>query len=141
MGESHWGTTPKRSIAAESERRGSAEVVEGCRRLLRGQAVDDDLLVALAGPAASEFLGGAERDDDYWLRVWGARGLLWQWDPCALPEVEAALGDPSWRVREMALLVVKRNGVNELRGAVASLQRDPVPRVRTAATKALLALG
>jgi len=141
VADSPWGTTPRRSIDAERERRGAADVVEGCRRLLRGEPADDDLLLALAGPAATPFLGGARRDDDYWPRVWGARGLLWQWDPAALPEITAALGDPSWRVREMALLVVKRNRLQEVLAQVEPLQHDPVPRVRTAADKAVAALS
>jgi len=141
VADSHWGTTPRRSIEVECERRGRDDVVDGCRRLLRGEPVDPALLTALAGPASAPFLGGQPRDDDYWLRLWGARGLLWQWDPAALPEIGTALGDNHWRVREMGLLVVKRHRLDALLESVEALQHDPVPRVRTAAAKALVTLS
>ena len=132
--------TPQQSIEGECTRRGRAAVIEGCRELLRGEPVDPDLLVSLGGPAASKFLDGAEHDDTYWLRVWGARGLLWAWDASAIPEVVLAVGDESWRVREMGLKVIARHSIGDLVTEVAAARRDPVPRVRQAADRALEAL-
>jgi len=65
----------------------------------------------------------------YWLRVWGARGLLWAWDDAAAPATIAALDDDAWRVREMAAKVVGRHLVDDAIPALEQLRDDPVPRV------------
>lgn len=132
--------TPRQSIERECARRGRADVVAGCRALVRGETVDPDLLIALAGPGARKFLDGADHDDTYWLRVWGTRGLLWNWDDAATAEVRLALTDDAWRVREMALKVIARQRLGELVTAVADARTDPVPRVRHAADRALTLL-
>jgi HEAT repeat protein len=121
-------------------RRGRASVVAGCADLLLGGDVDADLLRALAGPAARPFLSSEPRADEYWLRVWGARGLLWAWDDSATQALRVALGDEAWRVREMALKVVARHRVDEVLDDVVPLQEDPVPRVRAAAARAMVRL-
>lgn len=77
----------------------------------------------------------------YWLRVWGARGLLWSWDPPAVDAVRVALTDEAWRVREMAAKVVARHLVDDVQPNVAELVHDPVPRVRAAASRALALLA
>jgi hypothetical protein len=140
-----WGLTPRRSIEAECARRGRGAVTAGCIELLRGRRVDDGLVLALAGPAARGVLDGANGgDDSYWLRVWGARGLLWAWDDTAVPAVPAvveALADGSWRVREMAAKVVARHLVGDALAAVVALTADPTPRVRTAAVRAVTLLA
>jgi HEAT repeats len=133
-----WGP-PRASIEAECTRRGRGEVVDGCVRLLHRDEVDADLLVALAGPGARRF-HGHDRDDDYWLRVWGARGLLWAWEDSAASTIVAAAGDEHWRVREMAAKVVARHHVDEALDAMLALRDDPVPRVRAAAQRAVVAL-
>jgi len=133
-----WGP-PRASIVAECARRGRGEVVDGCVRLLRRDEVDLDLLVALAGPGSRRF-HGQDRDDDYWLRVWGARGLLWAWDDSATAAIVAASADDHWRVREMAAKVVARHHVDEALDAVLALRDDPVPRVRAAAQRAVVEL-
>jgi hypothetical protein len=102
--------------------------------------VDPALLLALAGPGAGTFLDGQPHDDTYWLRVWGARGLLWAWDDSARPAVRQALGDEHWRVREMAAKVVARHELGDTLPVVADLRDDPVPRVRAAATRAVAVL-
>jgi hypothetical protein len=79
-------------------------------------------------------------DDAYWLRVWGARGLLWAWDEAAAGDVRRELDDDSWRVREMALKVIARQRLGECVSAVADARSDPVPRVRKAADRALTVL-
>jgi hypothetical protein len=137
---SEWGVTPRTSIEQQGARRGTAAVVDGCRVLLAGGHVDEALLLALGGPAAAKFLDGADHDDVYWLRVWGARGLLWAWDDSAAPDVRAALADEHWRVREMALKVVARHLVGEAVDGVVPLRDDPVARVRAAAERTLTLL-
>jgi HEAT repeat protein len=132
--------TPQQSIERESARRGRTEVITGCRALVRGEQVDPDLLVALGGPAARKFLDGAVHDDTYWLRVWGARGLLWVWDDTAKADIILAIRDPAWRVREMGLKVVARHLMGDLVSEVAEARHDPVPRVRQAADRALTVL-
>jgi hypothetical protein len=136
-----WGTSPRESIAAECARRGKDAVVAGCIELVRGEQSDPDLLRALAGPGVEKFYDGAEHEDDYWLRVWGLRGLLWSWDPRAAGTVCAAMADEHWRVREMAAKVAARHLVDEATTALADLRDDSVPRVRAAAERALVRLA
>jgi len=52
-----------------------------------------------------------------------------------------ALNDDAWRVREMALRVVARHRLDDALTTVADLQEDPVPRVRAAASRALVRLS
>jgi hypothetical protein len=138
---SYWGRTPRESIAAECARRGRKAVVAGCARLVMGEDVDTRLVTALAGPAARRVLDGDSRADlRYWLRVWGARGLLWEWDDSAAPALAVALRDPAWRVREMAAKVVARHLLGDALPEVAALRADPVPRVRAAASRAVVLL-
>jgi HEAT repeat protein len=107
-----------------------------------GKGVDARLVLALAGPAARTVLDGESRADlSYWLRVWGARGLLWEWDESAAPALAAALADPAWRVREMAAKVVARHLLGDALAGVSILRDDPVPRVRAAATRAVVRLS
>jgi hypothetical protein len=132
--------TPRQSIAAECARRGRRAVIEGCARLVRGDRTDTALIRALGGPAADKFFDGAEHHDVYWFRVWGARGLLWEWDDSAADTLLVALRDESWRVREMALRVTTRHLVGDALDSAAALRDDPVPRVREAARRAVVAL-
>jgi hypothetical protein len=133
--------TPQQSVQLECARRGTAQVVAGCVGLLAGGDADYGLVYAIGGPAADPVLGPhPRRDQRYFLRVWGARALLYAWDDGA-PEVAAAaliaaLGDESWRVREMAAKVVARRQLGDALNAVAGLSSDPVPRVRAAAGRA-----
>jgi HEAT repeat protein len=134
-----WGTTPRASIEAECARRGREQVVLGCRALLAGGEADAELVAALAGPTAPRLLE-PDRGDRYWLRVWGARGLLWAWDDSAAPDICAALRDDAWRVREMALKVIARNHVDACLEELLAVREDDVRRVRAAAASALVAL-
>jgi hypothetical protein len=144
---SGWGT-PRESIRRECARRGADQVVAGCATLLSGQDADDDLVVALGGPHGRAVLDtGPAPAHHYWLRVWGARGLLQAWDlasaagqQAAVPALLAGLADEAWRVREMSAKVVARHQVDPALAAVAELQHDRVPRVRAAAGRALAAL-
>jgi HEAT repeat protein len=137
-----WGLTPQEAVAAECDRRGREAVIRGCIDLLEGRAVDDALIIALAGPAAEFVLSGREGGrGGYWPRVWAARGLLHAWGPSAGPAIARATADESWRVREMAAKVVARHQVEDALTEVAAMLDDPVRRVRTAAERALIALS
>jgi hypothetical protein len=136
-----WGMTPRQSIDAECERRGTAGVVAGCLDVLEGGDVDDALLLALAGPHANYVLSGGEGGKQgYWPRVWATRGLLYAWEERAAPAVVRAMQDESWRVREMAAKVVARHRLGDALGAVVELRGDAVPRVRRAAERAVMVL-
>lgn len=112
----------------------------GCIELLNGNDADADLILALGGPPARWVVTGEPPGPSYWLRVWATRGLLWTWEDVALPSLLRALKDEAWRVREMALKVVARHRLDDALAAVANLQDDPVPRVRAAASRALVRL-
>jgi HEAT repeat protein len=138
---SFWELTPKQSVEAECARRGPARVVDGCVELLGRRDADDALILALGGPPARSVLDtGPAPVHLYWLRVWGARGLLYAWGDSAGPAVVAALADEHWRVREMAAKVVARRLIGEAIDAVAGLTSDEVPRVRQAAQRAVTLL-
>jgi hypothetical protein len=133
-------SSPRARIDAERARVGDRAFVGGCLALLSGDEVDVTLLRALGGPAAERFIADPARDDDYWLRVWAARGLLWCADATAQPAVAGALRDEHWRVREMALKVIARQHWGDLVDAVVPLEGDPVPRVRASAERTLRVL-
>jgi HEAT repeat protein len=128
-----WGLTPRQSIELECCRRGTAEVVAGCVDLLGRRDADDVLIFAIGGPGARSVLDGGQQ---YWLRVWAARALLYAWDDMARGAVLGALADEAWRVREIAAKVVARRLLGETLAAVAELRQDPVGRVRLAAERA-----
>ena len=106
---SHWGMTPRQSVEQACERRGLDSVVSGCIDLLNSKSIDDELILALGGPPAEWVRSGEPSGPAYWLRVWGARGLLYAGDDSARPAVVQALNDEAWRVRDMALKVVARS--------------------------------
>lgn len=136
-----WGTSPRESIEAACERLGKAAVVDGCQSLLAGQRADPELVLALGGRPARWAAGFDEpAGPEYWLRVWGARGLLWAWDDEATPSVIEALGDEAWRVREMGLRVAIKRRVVAAIPAIRRLRKDPNARVRNASERALTKL-
>jgi len=112
-------------------------VVARCVDLLARRDVDDELVFAIGGPAARSILDGGQQ---YWLRVWAMRALLYAWEDTVRPSVQAGLADESWRVREMAARVVARRRLGEALAALAELRHDPVARVRAAAARALAIL-
>lgn len=79
---------------------GRTAVADACMRLVAGQTLDP-LMQAVLGDAHAESWLESEVNA-YWLRVWGLRGLLWNWDARAVSVMRAALSDEAWRVREMA---------------------------------------
>ncbi|HWL38430.1 MAG TPA: hypothetical protein VNQ77_19745 [Frankiaceae bacterium] len=100
--------------------------------MLSGAVPEPWLLDALRGHAGE----GAP----YWRRVWAMRGLLWAYEPSASAAVIAGLSDEAWRVREMAAKVVARHLVGEAFEEVVRRQGDEVPRVRAAASRAVMRL-
>jgi len=133
--------TPRQSIEREAKRSGPDAVVRGCRALVRGEEADPQLVLALGGPHARRVVNAGNPNDDYWLRVWGLRGLLWIWADEASPEIRQALRDPAWRAREMALKVVARHHVDELLDEVTELKNDDVARVRQQAARCEIVLA
>ena len=118
---------------------GELAVVERCVAMLEGNEVDDEFVFVVGGESARSVLYRANHP--YWLRVWGARGLLYAWDPVAVPALAGAVTDESWRVREMVAKVVAKWRLDDAAGAVATLRGDAVPRVRAAAERALRRLA
>jgi HEAT repeat protein len=135
-----WGTTPRQSIEAACRARGADAVIDDCIRLIDGEDADPGLIVALAGPGQERFLDKPEKER-YWLRVWGARGLLWALHEVPVDErveeaVRKALGDGHWRVREMAAKLAARHRIESAQPALAALLADENERVRAAAARA-----
>lgn len=134
------GQTPRQRIDAECAHRGKAAVVAACIALLEGHDVDAELMVALGGSPARWVFSGEPEGPRHWRRVWAARGLLWAWGDEALPALMTALTDDTWRVREMAAKVVARHRLGDALSTVAELRGDPTPRVRAAASRAVVLL-
>ena len=121
---------------------GSQRYTEVCVALLGGAAREDheEELALLAGaswPAARD----TSSWHDYWVRTWGARGLLHVWDGTADGAVVAGLHDEHWRPAEMCLKVTARHVVVGAGPAAADLAGHPVPRVRAQALRALAVVG
>jgi hypothetical protein len=136
-------STPGQRIAAECARGGRQALVAACAALLEARPgeVSDRLITVLGGDSAQYVLdGGAGGRAGYWPRVWGARGLLHEWDPAATAAIIGAAGDEAWRVREMAAKVIARHKAGDALDAVAALRYDPVERVRAAASRAITIL-
>ena len=133
---SNQSTHPRERAEAECERRGRTAFISGCMKLLSGGEADGELIFALGGGPARWAVQGGKAGPDYWLRVWAARGLLYVWDDRAVPVILGALGDPSWRVREMAVRVAAKHTLERAARAVADMHDDPNARVRAAADRA-----
>lgn len=127
-----YGATPRVLLASAARTMGEKQVVAWCCRLILGRERDDDPDLA--------WLGGAEDWPSYWRRVWGVRGLLYVWDADALDAVATALTDEHWRVREMALKVVRAHRLAPVADEAVALRDDKNARVRSAAERALAAL-
>ena len=116
------------------------EAASLCADLLAGAAPGDhlDVLPYLAGRPGAAYPDGGW--PDYWVRVWGARGLLYVWHDTAAGPVLAGLRDEAWRVAEMCLKVSTRRDLPAGDDAVR-LAAHELPRVRAAALRALGAAG
>jgi hypothetical protein len=126
-------------------RLGRPEFTRVCVALLEGAPREDhlDVLPWLTGHDWSE--GEPVRDEgtwpDYWLRTWGARGLLHVWDDAATGAVVAGLSDEHWRPAEMCLKVAARHEVAGAGDGAAALADHELPRVRAAAMRTLAVAG
>jgi hypothetical protein len=78
---------------------------------------------------------------DYWVRTWGARGLLHCWDDAATSAVVAGLADEHYRPAEMCLKVAARHDVAGSGPGAALLTRHDLPRVRANAVRTLGVVG
>ena len=129
---------PVDRISALVELVGADAVVDWCVDLLRGgdpEAAEALPLSWLGGRSATGWT------QDYWPRVWAARGLLHAYRPQAEPAVVAGLSDDSWRVREMCAKVVRAHELGSAADELAPRCADEVPRVRAAAVRAIAVVG
>lgn len=78
---------------------------------------------------------------DYWVRTWGARGLLHVWHDSASAAVVVGLDDEHYRPAEMCLKVAARHEVAGAADGAARLAAHPLPRVRAQAMRALAVVG
>lgn len=132
-------------IVELADRLGTDEFTARCVALLEGAPREQhvDVLPWLTGHDWSD--GEPVRDPtvwkDHWLRTWGARGLLHVWDDRATRAVVAGLGDAEWRPAEMCLKVAAAHDVAGAGDGAAALAGHPLPRVRSAAARALAVVG
>ncbi len=138
---------PRQLVAQAVREHGLEAVVDTCLALLQGETAYDQLPVALTFLGGSGAIGQlsrgdlAERGQDHWPRMWGARALRYVWLPRAEPGVVAALSDPSWRVREMAAKVAGQRQCGTAAEPLESLLSGELPRVQVAAIRALAVVG
>ena len=78
---------------------------------------------------------------DFWVRSWGARGLLHVWHESAGAAVVTGLDDEHYRPAEMCLKVVARHDVAGAGDGAARLVLHSLPRVRAQALRALAVVG
>jgi hypothetical protein len=78
---------------------------------------------------------------DYWVRTWGARGLLHCWDDTASDTVVAGLADEHYRPAEMCLKVCAAYDVAGSGPGAAMLATHELPRVRATAVRTLGVVG
>src|SRR3989442_11307509 len=139
---------PRRRVFLLATRMGEQGVVDWCRELLNGAVAYNDRrrpsITWLGGRhAAGELRRGRveDRGQDYWPRVWAARGLMYVWRPDAEVAILTGLRDPAWRVREACARVARRRGLVAAERRLERLLDDPNHRVRVGAEAALAVLG
>jgi HEAT repeat protein len=123
-------------IADLAVRLGVPHFVAVCADLMAG-AERDEYVEELRG------LGGHEGAEwkDYWVRTWGARGLLHVWDDSATDAIVRGLADEHWRPAEMSLKVTAKHEVAGTGDGAAALADHELPRVRSQAMRALAVTG
>jgi hypothetical protein len=132
-------------VRALEARVGRGRFVEVCSDLLAG-APREDHLAELPYLTGFTFEDGAPSRDpevwkDYWVRTWGARGLLHVWDDRATAVVVAGLGDEHYRPAEMCLKGAARPDVAGAGPGAAALVHHELPRVRANAVRTLGFVG
>jgi HEAT repeat protein len=78
---------------------------------------------------------------DYWVRTWGARGLLYCWADSASGAIVRGLGDEHYRPAEMCLKVSAKYDVAGSGPGAAALTAHELPRVRANAVRTLGVVG
>ncbi len=137
------GAHPSVLVGLAVQRWGERGLIDRCVRLYREMDWGDEpeLMSYVGGRAGPRWVQLGFGTQAYFVRTWALRAMLYAWDESAASTVIEALGDEHWRPREMALKVVARRLVDGDVEAVARLQDDPVPRVRSAARRTLERLG
>ena len=136
--------SPRERVLLLARRIGEHAVADWCAEVLAGTVVYDDprrpSIEWLGGRHAAVRLSGRgfeAGNQDYWPRVWAARGLMYVWHAGAGRAVIGGLADPAWRVREMSAKVVRRRGIAHAESRLSAMLDDPLARVRAAAEAAL----
>lgn len=132
-------------IAGLAARLGVPRFVAVCTDLLDG-AERESYVQELRGLTGHDWQPGdgvldPEVWPDYWVRTWGARGLLHVWDDGATHAIVAGLADPHWRPAEMCLKVAARHEVAGTGDGAVALADHDLPRVRAQAMRALAVTG
>lgn len=117
---------------------GEQAVIDDSVALMRGRNAGKDFLLYVGGRHALGILNGAPAL--YWPELWGARALLHVWNESASPQVVDGLANRAWRVREMCARVVQLREISAV-PQLLMLCADQVPRVRSAALRALAVQG
>jgi hypothetical protein len=130
--------SPKDRLALAVETYGESTVADKAAALLGGANAGEEFLLWVGGRHAHGVLDGAPAL--YWPEVWGARALLYAWDPAAASAVRLALSNQAWRVREMSCRVVIARDLPFV-AEIEPLLADEVARVRAVAARALAELG
>lgn len=124
---------------------GEPAVVDLCVALLEGAGREEYLaelpyLTGLSFEPGSPVLD-PESWKEYWLQVWGARGLLYVWEDRAAAPVVAGVGADHWRPAEMCLKVATKRELGAAGPGAVALLGHELPRVQAQALRALGAAG
>jgi hypothetical protein len=130
--------SPGDRVALAIARFGEGVVADRASALLTGHNEGADFLLWVGGRHAKGILDGAPAL--YWPEVWGARTLLYAWEPTASSAVQAGLSNQAWRVREMCCRVVASREL-PFAAELLPLLSDEVARVRANAARALGFVG
>lgn len=134
-----------KSIAELAARIGRANFVAVCLDLLSGAPRERyvEELRALTGHSWNDrdLVFDREVWADYWVRTWGARGLLHVWEDEATNAIVDGLADDHYRPAEMCLKVATRHEVAGTGDGAARLAVHELPRVRLQALRCLAVNG
>lgn len=139
------GARVQDQIVGLAARVGLARFVDVCTDLLAGAPRERyvDELRGLTGAAWEPGDRVFDRTSwgDFWVRSWGARGLLHVWHDDATAAIVAGLGDEHYRPAEMCLKVAARHEVAGSGDGAAALAGHDLPRVRAQALRCLAVVG
>jgi hypothetical protein len=124
---------------------GVASYVDVCCDLLAGAPREEyvEELRALTGFAwrPGDAVFDRSRWREYWVRTWGARGLLHVWDDGASAAVAQGVADEHHRPAEMCLKVAAAHEVAGCAPGALRLVDHSMARVRVAAVQCLAVVG